>query len=202
MSGLDEAGIQRTSADECQKPGPAAVPPCTVLIAHDGILFTGLYAKYLAESFGLTVFTAVNETEARRYLDAHSEIAFMLIDNRFYDVNGIDSDGVGLAIAEEYMIPTILVTGGLIFSRNNPLIMCLFSVNWPALEAATRWALAMVRKHAAPRADEAILDEARAAVLRASAELYRELARERPPPAGFRPYEPIDDRHLRDLGRR
>jgi hypothetical protein len=57
-------------------------------------------------------------------------------------------------------------------------------------------------QQAASRADQALLAETHAAVRRASAELYREQARELLPPTGFRPYEPSDEHYVRGLSGR
>ncbi len=170
-----------------------------VLVVREGYVFTQTYAAHLAENFGLQVFLAVNEKAARRQLDAHPEIIWMLVDNRLPDVNGVERDGLGLAIAEEYAIPTILVTGGPVFTVNNPLVTCVFSIHWEALEAATRWAMARARRQSAARKDEELLAATRNRVREASAELYRELAREQGAPAGFQAYEPIDERYVRNL---
>jgi hypothetical protein len=171
------------------------------LVVREGVVFSDLYAKYLAQAYGLTVFTAVNEKEARRHLEGHPEIAFMLIDNRLPDMHGIERDGIGMALAGEYRIPTILVTGGPVFSQTNPQVTCVFAINWPTLVAATRRVMAMVQQQAASRADEALLARESANIRRASVGLYHELAREQPPPPGLHPYEPIDERYVRNLCR-
>jgi len=195
---LDDAASQFPNAGD-DRTSPFDIPGGAALVAREGILFVQTYAAHLVDAYGLKVFTAVNERQARRHLDAHPEIAFMLVDNRFPDMNGIERDGIGQALAEEYRIPTILVTGGPVFSQYNPLVAYLFSINWQALEAATRWACGMARQQRTSRADEKIVAEARIGVRRASVALYRELAREQPPPTGFRPYEPIDEHHVRSL---
>jgi len=195
---MDEAAQQPCSAGD-DRPFAFAAIGAAALVLREGFLFTSGYAAYLAENYGLKVFTAVNESAARHELDTHPEIIFMLADNRFPDVNGVERDGLGLAIAEEYGIPTILVTGGPVFSINNPLVKCVFVMNWQTLEAATRWAVGVVRGRAASQQDEQNLAAAQARVQRTSIDLYRELAREQPAPPGFRKYEPIDERHVRNL---
>jgi hypothetical protein len=169
------------------------------LVVREGIVFTEMYAKHLAQTYGLRVFTALNETEARRRLDGHPEIAFMLIDNRLPDRQGVERDGIGMALADEYRIPTILVTGGPAFSQTNPLVTCLFAINWPILVAATRRMMALVQKQVPSRADEALLAGESVSIRRASVGLYREVTREQPAPPGLHPYEPIDERYVRDL---
>lgn len=177
-------------------------PSRAALVAREGIVFTNLYANHLIQAYGLQVFTAFQESEVRRCLDGHPEIAFMLIDNRFPDAQGIDRDSMGLALAIEYNIPTILVTGGPVFSQPGPLIACIFTINWPNLEAATRWVWALVQRRAASRTDAALVAESSARLRQSSIELYRELAREQPAPTGFQSYEPIDERLVRELQQR
>jgi hypothetical protein len=169
------------------------------LVLREGFLFTSGYASHLADQYGLIVFTATNEIAARSYLDTHPEIIFMLADNRFPDVNGVERDGRGLALAEEYGIPTILVTGGPVYSDNNPLVRCVFAMNWAALDAATRWVVGVARQQAVSEKDEQCLADSQSRVQRASIDLYRELAHELPAPPGFQKYESVDERYLRDL---
>jgi len=169
------------------------------LVVREGVVFGELYARHLAQTYGLKVFTALNETEARRRLEEHPEIAFMLIDNRLPDRQGVERDGIGMALADEYGIPTILVTGGPVFSQTNPLITCVFAINWPTLVAATRRVMALVQQRAASRADESLLAAESASIRRASVSLYREVTREPPAPPGLHPYEPVNERHVREL---
>ena len=171
------------------------------LVLHEGFLFTSGYATYLTETYGLKVFTALNEAAGRQQLERHPEIVFMLADNRFPDLTGVERDGRGLALAEEYGIPTILVTGGPLYSVDNPLVKCVFAMNWNALVTATRWVVDVARGKLASGHDEQRLAAVQMHVRHASIALYRELAREQPPPPGFHEYEPIDERHVRNLRR-
>ncbi len=196
--GMDKAARQPSRAGD-DRSGVFAGTDAAALVLREGFLFTSGYASHLAEQYGLKVFTALNETAARRHLDMHPEIVFMLADNRFPDLNGVERDGRGLALAEEYGIPTILVTGGPVYSDNNPLVKCVFAMNWAALEAATRWAVGVVLQQAVSEKDEQRLAISQFRVQRASIDLYRELARELPAPPGFQRYEAVDERYVRCL---
>jgi hypothetical protein len=169
------------------------------LVLHEGFLFTNGYAAYLTATYGLKIFTALTEAAGRQHLERHPEIVFMLADNRFPDLDGVERDGRGLALAEEYGIPTILVTGGPVYSVDNPLVKCVFAMNWNALVMATRWVVEVVQGKLGSSHDELHLAAAQMQVRRSSIDFYRELAREQPPPMGFQEYEPIDERHVRNL---
>ncbi|HEY3964121.1 MAG TPA: hypothetical protein VGM05_06165 [Planctomycetaceae bacterium] len=195
---MDKAAHQPSRAGD-DRSGVFAGTGAAALVLREGFLFTSGYASHLAEQYGLKVFAASNETAARRHLETHPEIVFMLADNRFPDMQGVERDGRGLALAEEYGIPTILVTGGPVYSDNNPLVKCVLAINWTALEAATRWVVGVVLQQAVSENDEQCLAVSQLRMQRASIELYRELARELPTPPGFQKYEAVDERYVRDL---
>jgi hypothetical protein len=172
--GMDKAAHQPSRAGD-DRSGVFAGTGAAALVLREGFLFTSGYASHLAEQYGLKVFAASNETAARRHLETHPEIVFMLADNRFPDMQGVERDGRGLALAEEY------------------------GINWTALEAATRWVVGVVLQQAVSENDEQCLAVSQLRMQRASIELYRELARELPTPPGFQKYEAVDERYVRDL---
>jgi len=195
---VDDSEVHRPDAGDrptgtCGSRGRAA------LVVREGVIFTELYATHLAQCYGLTVYTSHNECDARRHLECHPEIAFMLIDNRLPDLQGIERDGIGMALADEYRIPTILVTGGPVFSQTNPLVTCVFAINWMTLVAATRRVMAVLQQQAASREDETLLAREADSIRRVSMALYRDMAREQPAPPGLHSYEPIDEQYVRNL---